>query len=116
MAFPLGAAIGAVGRAMASTYGRALASRATPYVSQYLRGFGRSLIPGYGTVSNLAYASRLQRKLAAARISGAVSADIATIGGGMASAYLVSTMKKSSSPSSSRGSGRSRRRRRYLEE
>ena len=115
MVAPLAAAVGAVGRAMASTYGRALASRATPYVSQFLRGFGRSMIPGYGTVSNLAYASRLQGKLAAARISGAVSADVTL--GGMAGVYIMRGIKKSTtSPSSTSKSGRSRRRRSYLEQ
>lgn len=119
MPFPAigGAIASAIGRTMASTYGRVLASRAIPYISQFARGFGRSLVPVYGTVSNLSYAQKLQKPLAAARLTGGVVGDVSV--GAMTAAYAYSISQEGYARlkrGRSRTSAGGRRRRRYLEE
>ena len=55
---------------MAGRYAIRYGPRALPFVSQAVRGFGRGLVPFYGTATNLAYASRLKPGLSGARLGG----------------------------------------------
>jgi hypothetical protein len=92
---------------------RAALARAAPYAAQFARGFGRGVIPVYGSMSNL-YISRTLGKLGVARVAGGVASDLTV--GGMTAVYIHSKLKQRRSPSS--GGGRARRgmSRRYLEE
>lgn len=87
MPFPFAAAVG-IGRAAVyvARYGRV----ALPYASQFGRGFGRGLVPVYGTATNL-YISRKLGKLGVARMVGATAGDLTV--GGMASSYVISKLR-----------------------
>ncbi len=113
MVAPVAVAVGAY-RAlrilgMAGRYAIRYGPRVLPYASQAVRGFGRGLVPVWGSVTNLQYAARLSPAMAGARLGGGLLGDAMI--GTTSLAYAAKLQRDSVSPLSGthRPMGRARR-------
>ena len=81
---------------MAGRYAIRYGPRVLPYASQAVRGFGRGLVPVWGSVTNLQYAARLSPKLAGARLGGGLVGD--AVIGTTSLSYMAKLQRNSRRP------------------
>jgi hypothetical protein len=81
---------------MAGRYAIRYGPRILPYASQAVRGFGRGLVPVWGSVTNLQYAARLSPNLAGARLGGGLVGD--AVIGSTTLGYAIKLQREAKSP------------------